>query len=85
MLRDEGRTLIVTTPNIEFNGRFESLPAGRLRHRDHRFEWTRDEFRAWATRVAATHGYAFEWLPVGETDPEVGPPTQMGVLKKVDS
>ena len=38
-------TVIVTTPNIEYNVRFESLPSDRLRHRDHRFEWTRAEFR----------------------------------------
>lgn len=74
--------VIVTTPNVEFNVKFESLPAGKMRHRDHRFEWTREEFRAWATRVATTYGYVFEWLPVGDDDSEVGPPTQMGVLEK---
>ncbi|HJQ40516.1 MAG TPA: 3' terminal RNA ribose 2'-O-methyltransferase Hen1 [Thermoanaerobaculia bacterium] len=76
------RLMIVTTPNVEFNVRFESLPAGRLRHRDHRFEWTRAEFRAWAERVAGEYGYAFEWLPIGVEDAEVGPPTQMGVFAK---
>ena len=76
------RLLIVTTPNVEFNVRFETLPAGKLRHRDHRFEWTRGEFRAWAEGVAGTYGYAFEWLPIGEVDEEVGPPTQMGVFTK---
>lgn len=76
------RLMIVTTPNVEFNVRFESLPAGRLRHRDHRFEWTRAEFRAWAERVAGEYGYTFEWLPVGVEDAEVGPPTQMGVFAK---
>ena len=74
------RLLIVTTPNIEFNVRFESLPAGKLRHRDHRFEWTREEFRAWAERTASAYGYSFEWMPVGDEDAEVGPPTQMGVF-----
>ena len=76
------RLMIVTTPNVEFNARFETLPAGKLRHRDHRFEWTRDEFRAWGDRVAGTYGYAFEWMPVGAIDEEVGPPTQMGVFTK---
>ncbi|HEY4640161.1 MAG TPA: 3' terminal RNA ribose 2'-O-methyltransferase Hen1 [Thermoanaerobaculia bacterium] len=76
------RLMIVTTPNVEFNARFETLPAGKLRHRDHRFEWTREEFRAWGDRVAATHGYAFEWMAVGPVDEEVGPPTQMGVFTK---
>jgi len=73
--------VVLTTPNAEFNVRFESLPTDKMRHRDHRFEWTRDEFRGWASRVAQTYGYAFEWRPVGTDDPEVGPPTQMGVFK----
>jgi 3' terminal RNA ribose 2'-O-methyltransferase Hen1 len=74
------RLLVVTTPNVEFNVRFESLPAGRMRHRDHRFEWTREQFRAWAARAAETYGYSFEWHPIGDVDEEVGPPTQMGVF-----
>lgn len=74
------KLVVVTTPSSEYNVRFESLPAGKVRHRDHRFEWTRDEFRSWAGGVAQTYGYAFEWLPVGVEDPEVGPPTQMGVF-----
>ncbi|HEX8254039.1 MAG TPA: 3' terminal RNA ribose 2'-O-methyltransferase Hen1 [Thermoanaerobaculia bacterium] len=76
------RLLIVTTPNAEYNVRFESLPAGRMRHRDHRFEWTRIEFRNWSERVAGEYGYTFHWLPVGSDDPEVGPPTQMGVFTR---
>jgi 3' terminal RNA ribose 2'-O-methyltransferase Hen1 len=76
------RLVIITTPNVEFNARFEGLPAGKLRHRDHRFEWARAEFRAWAERVAATHGYSFEWMPIGVEDAEVGPPTQMGVFAR---
>ena len=75
-------TVIVTTPNVEHNVRFETLPAGTMRHRDHRFEWTRAEFRAWADRVAAAHGYTARYLPVGADDPEVGPPTQMAVFSK---
>ena len=48
----------MTTPNVEYNAQFEALPAGTLRHRDHRFEWTRAEFGAWARGVADRHGYA---------------------------
>ncbi|MCF6522684.1 3' terminal RNA ribose 2'-O-methyltransferase Hen1 [Streptomyces sp. JJ36] len=73
-------TVVVTTPNAEYNVRWETLPAGRLRHADHRFEWTRTEFRAWAGRVARRHGYAVELRPVGPDDPEVGPPTQLAVF-----
>ncbi|MFE9609956.1 3' terminal RNA ribose 2'-O-methyltransferase Hen1 [Streptomyces sp. NPDC006012] len=74
------RTVLVTTPNAEYNVRWETLPAGRLRHRDHRFEWTREEFRTWARTVAERHGYDVEFVPVGPDDPEVGPPTQMAVF-----
>ncbi|WP_217179362.1 3' terminal RNA ribose 2'-O-methyltransferase Hen1 [Streptomyces sp. AC495_CC817] len=79
------RTVLVTTPNVEYNVRWESLPAGHARHSDHRFEWTREEFRAWATAVAERHGYEVEFVPVGPDDPEVGPPTQMGVFKQRDT
>ncbi|MGW0609415.1 3' terminal RNA ribose 2'-O-methyltransferase Hen1 [Streptomyces sp. NPDC002788] len=74
------RTVLVTTPNVEYNVRWESLPAGHVRHGDHRFEWTRAEFRAWAEPLAERHGYAVEFVPVGPDDPEVGPPTQMAVF-----
>ena len=75
-------TVVVTTPNVEFNVRWETLPAGDLRHPDHRFEWSREEFRNWSEAVAARHGYAVRFLPVGPEDPEVGPPTQMGVFER---
>ncbi|MBK3639269.1 3' terminal RNA ribose 2'-O-methyltransferase Hen1 [Streptomyces sp. NPDC001260] len=75
------RTVLVTTPNVEYNVRWESLPAGHVRHGDHRFEWTREEFRSWAHTVAERHGYDVEFVPVGPDDPEVGPPTQMAVFR----
>jgi 3' terminal RNA ribose 2'-O-methyltransferase Hen1 len=73
-------TVIVTTPNVEYNVRFETLPAGKFRHRDHRFEWTRQQFQTWAGAVAERFGYALRFLPVGPEDPEVGPATQMCVF-----
>ena len=74
------RTVLVTTPNVEYNVRWETLPAGHTRHGDHRFEWTREEFRTWARTVAGRHGYDVEFAPVGPEDPEVGPPTQMATF-----
>lgn len=74
-------TVVLTTPNHEYNVRWPALPAGHFRHRDHRFEWTRDEFRAWAEGIAARFGYSVDFAPVGEEDPQVGPPTQMGIFK----
>ncbi|MFC5724442.1 3' terminal RNA ribose 2'-O-methyltransferase Hen1 [Streptomyces gamaensis] len=75
-------TVVVTTPNVEYNVRWESLPAGQVRHADHRFEWNREEFRAWARGVAEQYGYGVEFVPVGPDDPEVGPPTQMAVFSQ---
>lgn len=74
-------TVVVTTPNVEYNVKFETLPPGRLRHRDHRFEWTRAAFQEWARRVAGRFGYGVRFLPVGPEDPVVGAPTQMGVFR----
>jgi 3' terminal RNA ribose 2'-O-methyltransferase Hen1 len=75
-------TIVITTPNVEYNVHFPGLPAGRFRHRDHRFEWTRAEFEAWATEQAARFGYAARFLPVGPNDPVTGAPTQMGVFRR---
>jgi hypothetical protein len=61
--------------------RFPTLPAGTLRHTDHRFEWTRAEFQSWADGVAGRNGYTVRYLPVGQEDPEVGPPTQLAVFE----
>lgn len=76
--------VIVTTPNAEHNVRYPTLAAGTMRHHDHRFEWTRAQFREWAQAAADRHGYDVELLPVGDDDPEVGPPTQMAVLRRRD-
>lgn len=75
-------TVIVTTPNAEYNVKFETLPAGEFRHKDHRFEWTRDGFQRWAQRVTEHFGYSVRFLPVGEEDAQVGAPTQMGVFSR---
>jgi 3' terminal RNA ribose 2'-O-methyltransferase Hen1 len=74
------RTVLVTTPNSEYNVRFEFLPEGAFRHSDHRFEWTRAQFREWAGRVADQYSYQVCQLPVGPQDPETGPPTQLAVF-----
>jgi 3' terminal RNA ribose 2'-O-methyltransferase Hen1 len=77
-------TVAVTTPNAEYNVRFATLPAGRFRHRDHRFEWSRTQFQGWATAVAQRFSYTARFLPVGPSDPEVGAPTQMAVFTRSD-
>ncbi|MFG2056510.1 3' terminal RNA ribose 2'-O-methyltransferase Hen1 [Micromonospora sp. NPDC048930] len=75
-------TVVVTTPNVEYNVRYEGLGAGRFRHADHRFEWTRAEFAAWVERVAEAHRYTATIGGVGDEDPEVGSPTQIAVLHR---
>jgi 3' terminal RNA ribose 2'-O-methyltransferase Hen1 len=75
-------TVIVTTPNVEFNARYESLPTGTMRHRDHRFEWTRAEFTAWCQATATEHAYAVRFVSVGDEDAELGPSTQMAVFTR---
>jgi 3' terminal RNA ribose 2'-O-methyltransferase Hen1 len=77
--------VIVTTPNSEYNVMWETLAAGAMRHRDHRFEWTRQQFRMWAASVCSRFGYGVELRDVGEKavtvdGREVGSPTQMGVF-----
>lgn len=78
------RSVFVTTPNVEHNVRYERLAAGTMRHRDHRFEWTRAEFTAWATALCGRTGYDVAFTPVGDDDPDVGPPTQLAVFSRAD-
>jgi 3' terminal RNA ribose 2'-O-methyltransferase Hen1 len=75
------RTVVLTTPNREYNVTWETLPAGQFRHPDHRFEWTRQEFQGWAEAVAGRFGYTVRFLPVGPEHPEYGSPTQVGVFE----
>ncbi|MFL5800256.1 MAG: 3' terminal RNA ribose 2'-O-methyltransferase Hen1 [Roseiflexaceae bacterium] len=74
--------VVLTTPNAEYNVRFPTLTAGTFRHADHRFEWTRAEFHAWAERVATAHGYQATIEPVGPEDAEVGAPSQLAVFRQ---
>jgi 3' terminal RNA ribose 2'-O-methyltransferase Hen1 len=73
--------IALTTPNREYNVKWETLPAGQFRHRDHRFEWTRAEFQAWSNRVAERFNYSVRFVSVGAEDPVVGPPTQMAIFQ----
>ncbi len=74
--------IALTTPNAEYNVKWESLPAGKFRHKDHRFEWTRAEFQSWARGICARFGYTVQFVPIGPEDAAVGAPTQMAVFEK---
>ncbi|WP_250032051.1 3' terminal RNA ribose 2'-O-methyltransferase Hen1 [Paractinoplanes maris] len=73
--------VVVTTPNAEYNVNYPGLTG--LRHSDHRFEWSRAEFAAWASHVAGTYGYAVSLRPVGEVDEATGSPTQLALFTLV--
>jgi 3' terminal RNA ribose 2'-O-methyltransferase Hen1 len=75
-------TVVLTTPNAEYNVKFAGLPAGKFRHKDHRFEWTRAQFQAWAKGVASRFGYVARFAPVGPVDEQLGAPTQMAVFSQ---
>ncbi len=77
------QTVAVTTPNAEYNPKFETLPAGQFRHKDHRFEWTRAEFAFWAETICTRFGYTATFLPLGPEDADVGAPSQMAVFERV--
>ena len=74
------QTIVLTTPNREYNVCYENLSAGKVRHSDHRFEWTRSEFEAWAERVARENNYTVAFFPVGEEEENIGAPSQMAVF-----
>jgi 3' terminal RNA ribose 2'-O-methyltransferase Hen1 len=72
--------VIITTPNKEYNANYNLLVEDGLRHGDHRFEWTRAQFRDWAGTTAEKFGYAVQFSEVGDEDEIHGAPTQMGVF-----
>jgi 3' terminal RNA ribose 2'-O-methyltransferase Hen1 len=78
------RTVIVTTPNREYNVLFEKLGPNELRHPDHRFEWTRGEFQAWAQNVAERHSYSVRFEALGEENETYGPPSQIAIFTRND-
>jgi 3' terminal RNA ribose 2'-O-methyltransferase Hen1 len=77
-------TVVITTPNVEYNVKFEGMTPGSMRHADHRFEWTRQEFEDWAGAVAARYGYQVTFDGIGEEDPDLGTPSQLAVFERND-
>lgn len=75
-------SVIVTTPNSEYNVLYPTLAAGRFRHPDHRFEWTRAEFADWAHGICDRNGYSVEFRTVGDVDVTHGSPTQLALFRK---
>lgn len=73
--------VIVTTPNREWNAVWGMEP-GALRHDDHRFEWDRAEFSAWAERIAEAYGYSASISGIGIDFHDVGSQSQIAVFKR---
>ncbi len=76
-------TVVLTTPNAEYNVLYEGLTG--MRHSDHRFEWTRVEFADWTERTASAYGYTVALSGIGEPDETHGSPTQMAVFSREES
>ena len=73
-------TIVLTTPNREYNVVWAKVGPTGFRHGDHRFEWTRKEFSEWAGTMARQYGYDVRFLPVGREIEGIGAPTQMAVF-----
>lgn len=69
--------IVITTPNAEYNRVYE---LDEMRHDDHRFEWSREQFQAWCAHVAPS--YTPQFFGIGEAHVQYGTPTQMCVLTK---
>jgi 3' terminal RNA ribose 2'-O-methyltransferase Hen1 len=74
------KVVVLTTPNAEYNVKFDGLAAGAFRHKDHRFEWSRAQFEAWGKGIAERFGYSVRFSGIGPADEVVGAPTQMGAF-----
>lgn len=79
------KTIVLSTPNVEYNVTWDLVNddgTPKLRHNDHRFEWTRKEFKEWAEGMATKFNYKVRFLPIGEEDKKLGPPTQLAIFEK---
>lgn len=78
------RMTVITTPNREYNALFEGMQPDAMRHPDHRFEWTRAEFRHWAESVAQAYGYGVRFEGIGAENAAHGHPTQVAIFTRAE-
>ena len=78
------KTAIITTPNVEYNINYVNMKEGAMRHNDHRFEWTREQLKDWATMICETYKYSVDFKEIGDKDEKNGAPTMMGVFKRCE-
>ncbi|XP_065664319.1 small RNA 2'-O-methyltransferase [Hydra vulgaris] len=79
------KAVVMTTPNAEYNQLFKGFSG--LRHNDHKFEWTRNQFQQWCMRIERTYGYVVEFDGVGAppADSKVGYCSQIAVFRQTDN
>jgi len=62
--------IIISTPNKEYNQCIKGFDLNTFRHWDHKFEWTRKEFRTWCeTQMKKFDGYEVSYQTVGRLHP----------------
>jgi hypothetical protein len=89
------KLLIVSTPNYEFNTILQrstpetqeennsepQLP--KFRNHDHKFEWTREQFNQWASKLGKRHNYSVEFSGVGGSgEVEPGFASQIAIFRR---
>jgi len=74
-------TVVVTTPNQEYNVLYGMAP-GQMREPGHHFEWGRARFRQWAEGVAQRRGCSLRLAGIGAADGVHGSPSQMAVFTR---
>ena len=75
--------VIISTPNADFNVLFGN--GAKLRHWDHKFEWSAKDFRTWCDKVCVQYPYTVEYDGVGlapEGKQQVGFCTQFAVFHR---
>jgi len=64
------KLIIISTPNKEYNKCIKGFDPNTFRHWDHKFEWTRDEFKKWCeTQLKKFDGYEVNYQTVGRLHP----------------
>ncbi|EDW90837.2 small RNA 2'-O-methyltransferase [Drosophila yakuba] len=85
------KLVVFSTPNSDFNvifTRFNPLLPNGFRHEDHKFEWTREEFKNWCLGIVEKYpNYMFSLTGVGNPPKEyesVGHVSQIAIFVRKD-
>lgn len=62
--RLQPKVVVITTPNADFNVLFPNFSG--IRHWDHKFEWSRQEFQNWCDEHCRRYPYSVEYGGIGE-------------------